>query len=96
MSYTPTLIILKKDLDKHKELFQNGLWKHGADVKDAATRPFEEGMTVMEFIYSNAYTKKPITIGGIEIVLCTTEFSSSNEVLRQKLKELNIEFAVSY
>ncbi len=90
MSYEPTLVILKKDLDKHEELIVNGGWQY--DNSDESTRGGELGMTVMEYI-QNVYTKyKPLKIGGIEIIICQPSLTSYNKSIRDKLTELNVEF----
>jgi hypothetical protein len=90
MSYEPTLVILKKDLDKHKDLIIDGNWQYSISEDEQRG---EEGLTVMEYI-KNVYTRhSPIKVGGIELVLCTPCFSSFNAKVREKLKELKIEFA---
>lgn len=48
MSYTPTLLILKKDLDKNKELIIDGDWQY--KVVDSKTSRSEEGKTVMGYL----------------------------------------------
>ena len=94
MSYEPTLIISKEDLNKHQDLFENGIWQYGADKKDEATRGGEEGKTVMEYLNA-VYLQKPITVRGVELVICSPTFSSFNKLIRNKLTELEVEFAES-
>lgn len=49
MSYEPTLVVLKSSLDKHKELFQNGIWQYETNSEDEEERG-EDGLTVMEYL----------------------------------------------
>jgi hypothetical protein len=88
MSYQPILVILKKDLDKHKELIVDGVWQYS--ISDEEQRG-EEGLTVMEYLKS-LYEHKPLKIGGVELILCAPCLSSFNGKVREKLKELNVEF----
>lgn len=93
MSYEPTLLIIKKDLDKHNELLIDGVWQYQNNNKEEKG---EEGLTVMEYIRDVYEKHKPIKIAGIELFLCTPTFSSFNKSVRKKLEELNVEFTVSY
>ena len=93
MSYIPTLLILKKDLDKNKELIIDGDWQY--KVVDSKTSRSEKGKTVMgylKYIYQE-YTS--VKIGGIELFLCTPQLSAFSTEFRKKLKELQIEYAES-
>jgi hypothetical protein len=90
MSYEPTLVILKKDLDKHKELIVDGDWQY--NISDKEQRG-EDGLTVMEYIQDVYVKHKPIKVGGVELILCAPCFTSFNGKVREKLKELNVEFA---
>lgn len=93
MSYEPTLVILKKDLDKHKDLIENGNWQY--DRSDENSRGGEYNMTVIEYI-RDVYKKYPITVvSGIELILCHPALTSYNKKIREKLKELEVEFGVS-
>lgn len=96
MSYEPTLLCMKKDLDKHKELILNGDWQYSGTKqfkKDQKTGTGEDGMTVMEYIKDVYATSKPLSIGGIQLIAMAPCFSSFNGHVRNKLKELNVEFA---
>jgi len=92
MSYEPTLVILKKDLDKHEKLITNGNWLY--DGSDEKTRGGEEGKTVMEYI-KEVYEQKPTIVGGLELLVCSPCFSSYNKKIREKLDELNVEYGIS-
>lgn len=89
MSYEPTLVILKKDLKKQEDLLENGDWQY-KDKNDEKIG--EEGKTVMEYL-QDVNRRKTIIIGKVELVLCSPCFSSFNKAVREKLQELNIEFA---
>lgn len=89
MSYEPTLVILKKDLDKHKELILDGAWQY--DTSDESTRGGESHQTTMEYI-QEIYKHTPVTVGGVELLLCSPSFSSYNKQIRNKLDELKVEY----
>ena len=82
MSYTPTIVIKKQDLDKHKSKF-NDFYSD------------EEEATTMEYLKYVNEKHDVVKIDNIEIVLCCPEFSSSNKNVREKLKELNIQYGLS-
>ncbi len=92
MSYEPTLLILKKDLDKHQDLIVDGNWQYSTNKEEKG----EEGLTVMEYI-KEVYTKhRMVEIGGVELLLCNPTFSTFNKKVREKLAELNVEFAENH
>lgn len=97
MSYEPTIIVLKKDLDKHKDFILYGDWQYSTTKegkKDEKTRGGEDNNTVMEEI-KWAYEKyNVISIGGIELILMSPCFSQFNKKVREKLDELNVEYAL--
>ena len=93
MSYEPTLVILKKDLDKHRDLIVDGDWQY--KISDKEQRG-EDGLTVMEYIKDVYTTNKPVKVGGVELLLCEPCFTSFNDKVREKLEELEVEFDVSY
>lgn len=85
MSYEPTLIIKKSDLDKHAEKFDNFWeWENDADEKRI--------MEYLAYVYKNHSVPE---IDGIRLLICTPEFSSFNADIRNRLKEWGVEFDVS-
>lgn len=95
MSYEPTIIALKKDLDKHKALIVDGMWQYSGTkefTKDQKINTQDDG-TVMECIKS-AYEHNGTKVGGVEIILLTPDLSSFNKAVRDKLTELNVEFGL--
>jgi hypothetical protein len=80
MSYEPTLIIRKKDLDKALSILENE--QYSAD---------EDTVKVAEYLLevSKYETKK---FDDLELVLCSPEFSSFNRSVRKRLTELNVDF----
>jgi hypothetical protein len=80
MSYEPTLIIRKKDLDKALPILENE--QYSAD---------EDTVKVAEYLLkvSKYETKK---FDDLELVLCSPEFSSFNRSVRERLTELNVDF----
>ena len=94
MSYEPTLVILKKDLDKHKELILDGAWQY--DGSDEKTRGEEGNQTIMEYIQDVYKNHSLVIVGGVELLLCSPCFSSYNKQIRDKLTELKVEFGESW
>lgn len=95
MSYEPTIIALKKDLDKHENYIRDGLWEYSGTKEfkdDQKIKTVDDG-TVMECI-RDAYKNATAKIGGIEIVLLTPNLSSFNKAVRDKLTSLKVEFSV--
>ena len=99
MSYEPTIIVLKKDLDKHKDYILYGDWQYPTTKegkKDEKTRGGEEGKTVMEEI-KWAYEKhNVVSVGGVQLILLSPCFSSFNKKVRDKLDELEIEYGLDH
>jgi|LakMenEpi03Aug12_release.lakeMendotaPanAssembly.Ray.scaffolds.fasta_scaffold4068481_1 hypothetical protein len=80
MSYEPTLIIRKKDLDKALPILEEE--QYSAD---------EEKERVAKYLLQVAKyeTKK---FDDLELVLCSPEFTSFNRLVRERLTELNVDF----
>lgn len=94
MSYTPTLLILKKDLDKHKDFLLNGKWQY--DGSQDKLRGGEDNNSPLEYLKDVYERLSPVQIAGIELLLCTPEFSTFNREVRELLDELKVEYAKSY
>lgn len=82
MSYTPTIVIKKQDLDKHKRLFDD--W-----------HPNEEEQKVIEYLKFVNDKHDVVKIDNVQIVLCCPEFSSFNRDVREKLTELGVQYGLS-
>lgn len=82
MSYTPTIVIKKQDLDKHKKLLDD--WY-----------PNEEEQKTMEYLKFVNDKHDVVKIDNVEIVLCCPEFSSLNSDVRTKLTELGVQYGLS-
>ena len=80
MSYEPTLIIRKKDLDKAIPILENEQYSSDEDTVKVAEYLLE---------VSKYETKK---FDDLELVLCSPEFSSFNRSVRERLTELNVDF----
>lgn len=80
MSYEPTLIIRKKDLDKALPILENEQYNADEDTVKVA----EYLLTVSKY-----ETKK---FDDLELVICSPEFSSFNRSVRERLTELNVDF----
>lgn len=93
MSYEPTLVISKKDLDKHKELIVYGDWQY--KKSNSKELRGEEGETVMEYLKDVCQNHRPVTVKKVEIVLCSPNLTSFNKAIRKKLDELGIEYGES-
>ena len=97
MSYEPTILVLKKDLDKHKDLILYGDWQYPTTKegkKDEKTRGGEDNQTVMETIKWVYENHDVISVGGIELILFTPLFGQFNKKVRDKLDELEIEYGL--
>ena len=84
MSYEPTLIIRKKDLDKVHPILEKEQYSLNEELSKVA-----EYLLVV----SKYETKK---FDDLELVLCTPEYSSFNRSVRERLAELNVDFRVDW
>lgn len=83
MSYEPTIIIKKEELDKHEEELDKAYYKDG----DKALKYLR---TIhLEYLKSDIPAPK---IDGIELILCKPELTSFNELVRDKLTELDVQY----
>lgn len=80
MSYEPTLIIRKKDLDKVHQILEEEQYSANEDTTKVAVYLLE----VSKY--------KTIKFDDLELVLCSPEFSSFNRSVRERLTELNVDF----
>lgn len=80
MSYEPTLIIRKNDLDKALPTLEKDRYTSNAEAKKVA-----------EYLY-NVGSFTPIVFDKLRLVLCTPEHTSFNQKVREKLIELDIDF----
>lgn len=85
MSYEPTLVIKKSDLDRHSHYLSNSwLLEDDTDEKRIA-----------KYLQNVYETHDVVQIDGIELILCEPELTSFNKLVRDKLNELNVQFGVS-
>lgn len=85
MSYEPTLVIKKSDLDKHKEEFDKFWeWENNEDTK-----------RVMNYLREVYTTHDVVKIDSTELILCHPEFTSFNKLVREQLEEWEVQFGVS-
>jgi hypothetical protein len=80
MSYEPTLIIRKKDLDKALPILEEE--QYSADKETERVAKYLLQVAKYE-------TKK---FDDLELVLCSPEFTSFNRLVRERLTELNVDF----
>lgn len=82
MSYEPTLVIRKNDLNSKKvtKLLESEIYCGD-----------EEKERVASYLL-NVNTFTTIKFDDLELVLCQPELPSFNGLIRQKLKELNVDF----
>lgn len=98
MSYEPDLIIRKSDLEKHREYLcaEDYMLTKKQQEEDKKNKGGEENTTPREYL-GYVLTKHTVfKIGNIEMVMCQPCFSNFNGLVREKLKELEVEFACSY
>lgn len=80
MSYEPTLIIRKKDLDKALPILEEEQYSADED-------------TIKVALYLLKVSKyETIKFDDLELVLCSPEFTSFNKSVRERLTELNVDF----
>jgi len=80
MSYVPMLVINKKQLDKQIIRLEKEECDKGEDVKEVA-----------RFLIKVA-NYESINFDGLELVICTPEFTGFNLGVRLKLIELDVEY----
>jgi hypothetical protein len=82
MSYEPTLIIRKKDLNTKKVIQLLETEQYCGD---------DEKEKIAQYLLKvNEYGT--IKFDDVELVLCTPEFTSFNGLIREKLRELKVDF----
>ncbi len=88
MSYEPTIIIYKPDLDKRANeilLHQYGKKRIAKSEKAIAK---QEAYDKLESILVN----KPFALKGVKMLMVDIEFTSINKAFRQLLTDLHIEY----
>lgn len=82
MSYEPTLIIKKKDLNSKKvvELLEKEQYSK-----------IEEKANVAEYLLE-VNQRQTIKFDELEIVICRPELTTFNRLVRQKLQKLKVDF----
>lgn len=80
MSYEPTLIIRKKDLDKALLILEEEQWSADKDIEKVAKY----------LLQVSKYDV--IKFDELELVLCCPEFTSFNSLVRERLTELNVDY----
>lgn len=80
MSYEPTLIIRKKDLDKTLPILEEEQWSADKDIEKVAKY----------LLQVSKYDV--IKFDELELVLCFPEFTSFNRLVRERLTELNVDY----
>lgn len=89
MSYEPTILILKEDLDKNTDFIVDGDWQWEEKGKYA---PGKEKRKVLEFLQEILTDNNSCSIAGIKLYVCKPEFTSFNEAVRNQLDEFEIEY----
>jgi hypothetical protein len=80
MSFEPTLILRKKDLEKSISILEEEQYSSDEDT-----------LKVAEYLL-NVNTYETIKFDKLELVICEPEFTSFNSLVRDKLRELEIDF----
>lgn len=84
MSYEPTLIIKKEDLDKHADKFER-FWEWDKDSDEKR---------LMEYL-RYVYEKHDVCeIDGIKLTICNPEFTSFNREVRERLTEWGVQYGI--
>ena len=82
MSYTPTLLIRKSDLEKYQGELESMRYCGNADKEQASE------------ILLKALKYETVKFPEIELILVTTDFSSDNGNCRELMRELEIDFRI--
>lgn len=80
MSYEPTLIIRKSDLEKHENVLLEELYHRDDDVVRVAK------------LLSEVLNSDPIKFDEIELFICQPEITSFNKLVRERLDDLEVEY----
>lgn len=101
MSYTPTLVINRDDLERAAENWDESFL-------DLMTQEelIDDGMKARKYLldilrqdrkaenYPAPYTRPELKIGGVRLIICEPDFTSINEAVRDYLTEAGIEFGI--
>lgn len=82
MSYEPTIVIKKADLDKYEKEIQSD-WDWNPDDHRV--------MSYIKDVYNN-YTV--VAIDGIELLICKPELTSFNSLVREQLDEWGVQYGL--
>lgn len=82
MGFEPTLIIRKKDLDKHIGVFEKEQYSNDELIERVAKYLIQ----VSEY--------ETIKFDDLELVICKPEFTYFNNEVRNRLHELEIDFRI--
>lgn len=86
MSYEPTIIIKKSDLEKHRDDLEASNYKS----------PITQQQQVNAFLLDVLNTIGCPKIDGIELLICQPELTSFNMLVRKTLSKWDVQFAVSF
>jgi hypothetical protein len=94
MSYEPTIIIRKSDLEKHRDHIENAEWD-AIPKKKFIGRKAKEEREELELAYGKlkeALNMATVSFTELEFVILYVEFTSRNGAVRSLLDELKIEY----
>lgn len=96
MSYEPTIIIRKSDLEKHRDKIENAEWDTIEKKKFKGTGAEQEKLDLLDAYneLNRALGYEPIKFPEIELVMLWVEFTSKNGNVRTLLDELKIEYRI--
>lgn len=80
MSFEPTLILRKKDLEKSISILEQEQYSGDDDT-----------VRVAEYLL-NVNTYETVKFDELELVICQPELTGFNSLVRDKLRELEIDF----
>ncbi len=86
MSYEPTLVIKKSDLEKHKSSFETYFTQREGSERYSVYK-------YLNYILNNNSTPK---IDGIELLICKPELTSFNASVRKILHDFDVQFSIDY
>jgi len=86
MSYEPTLVIKKSDLEKHKAELENWWNEKEGSIKSKVYN------YLLDILDNSRFNPR---IDGIELIICQPELTSFNKEVRKVLYDWDVEFGTS-
>ncbi len=83
MSYTPTLVIKKSDLEYYESVLEK-TWDYTL-----------ENERVLHYLHEVYKNNSVVKIDDLELLICQPEYTSFNEMVRDQLDEWEVSYGIS-